>query len=80
MIQIWTIIRILFASTGKGGEEVGRSREKKPTLAQKKYIKAAGLEPKDWLVRVDAWDGMVLVHRSTRTTRLIKKEPTGSTR
>lgn len=54
---------------------MGRSRARKPTLAQKKHIKAAGLEPRDWLVLTDTWDGMVLVHKSTGTTRLIRKEP-----
>lgn len=60
---------------------MGRSRAKRPTLAQKRRIRDAGLEPKDWLVLADAVGiGMRLVHRTTGTSRVIENEPTGGNR
>lgn len=59
---------------------MGRSRATKPTLVQNKYIQAAGLDPKDWLVRIDAPNSLALVHKSTGTSRVIEKGPTGGRR
>lgn len=59
---------------------MGKSRAAKPTLAQKKHIKYAGLEPRDWLVRIDAPNTLALVHKSTGTSRVIEKGPTGGLR
>ena len=52
---------------------MGRSRATRPTLQQKKWIQAAGLNHKDWLVRTDAPNSLALVHRSTGTSRIIEK-------
>ncbi|MFK4167672.1 DUF6906 family protein [Paenibacillus lautus] len=44
---------------------------KNPTLKQKKFIKAAGLEPRDWLVtKVEPWF-LHLVHRREGTLKII---------
>lgn len=59
---------------------MGRSRATKPTLVQRKFIQDAGLDSKDWLVRIDAPNSLALVHRSTGASRVIEKEPTGGRR
>lgn len=59
---------------------MGRSRATKPTLVQRKFIQDAGLDSKDWLVRIDAPNNLALVHRSTGASRVIEKEPTGGRR
>lgn len=48
---------------------------KRPTRAQKKFIKTWGLVPENWLVTVDAPDRMELVHRhNDKNKRVIYKE------
>ena len=47
---------------------------KKPTVAQRKFIKSKGLIAENWLVVKDTPEQMVLVHRhSDKTTRIIPK-------
>ena len=47
---------------------------KKPTVAQRKFIAAKGLDPAVWLITKDMPDKMELVHRySDRTMRVIHK-------
>ena len=52
---------------------MGRSRATRPTLQQKKWIHAAGLDPRDWLALLDQWGSLKLVHRSTGQSRIIEK-------
>ncbi len=52
---------------------MGKSRATKPTLRQKKYMSAAGLNPRDWLTLRDLPNSLILVHKSTGTTRVIEK-------
>lgn len=59
---------------------MGRSRATNPTLVQRKFIQDSGLNPRDWLVRIDAPNSLALVHKSTGTSRVIEKEPTGGSR
>lgn len=48
---------------------------KKPTVAQRKLIKANGMNAENWLVVKDTPEEMVLVHRySDKTTRTLHKE------
>lgn len=48
---------------------------KKPTVAQRKFIKVNGLNSENWLVVKDTPTEMILVHRlSDRTMRTIHKE------
>lgn len=48
---------------------------KKPTVAQRKLIKAKRLNPENWMVERDTPEKMVLVHRHSDTTkRIIHKE------
>lgn len=48
---------------------------KRPTVAQKKFIQAHGLNWENWLVVKDQPEQMVLVHRfSDKTTKVIHKE------
>lgn len=51
-----------------------------PTERQKQRIRAAGLQPEDWLVITDIPKCLHLVHRGTGTSRHIEKEPTSSRR
>jgi hypothetical protein len=44
---------------------------KRPTLNQKKLIKAAGLNPADWLVVKNLSDRLHVVHRDTGNERSI---------
>lgn len=52
---------------------MGKSRAAKPTLQQKKYMSDAGLNPRDWLVRGEYPNSLILVHKSTGTTRVVEK-------
>ena len=52
---------------------MGKSKAVKPTLAQKKYISAAGLNARDWLVLDEAAEEMRLVHKGTGKSRIIMK-------
>ena len=48
---------------------------KKPTVAQRKFIKAHGLNAENWLVVKDTPEEMVVIHRySDNTKRVIPKE------
>lgn len=48
---------------------------KRPSVNQRKFIKAHGLNWENWLVVKDTPDRIELVHRhSDRTTRVIHKE------
>lgn len=53
-----------------------------PTPEQKKRIRAAGLNPRDYLVLWSIEGRMALVYRGTGRTRVIvtEKEPTGGRR
>jgi hypothetical protein len=53
--------------------KMGKSKAMKPTRAQKIWIEKAGLEPRDWLVRIDAPHSLALVHRSSGASRVIEK-------
>ena len=57
----------------EGGEEMGRSKPKKPTRNQKDLIRKAGLDPADWLVCREFPDELRLAHKILRTTRIIMK-------
>lgn len=54
---------------------MGKSRAKKPTLEQKRYIANAGLIVKNWLVLHDTEKELHLVSRGTGMNRRIKKRP-----
>lgn len=54
---------------------MGRSKAKKPTLAQKKLITSAGLIASTWLVIKEDDTELQLVSRMSGTTRHIKKSP-----
>lgn len=47
---------------------------KNPTREQKKYISQKGLYPGDWLVSKDTPTEMVLVHRFSNVSKVLKKE------
>lgn len=47
---------------------------KRPTRLQKIAIKAAGLNPENWLVVKNCGDGLEVVHRHSGKTRTITKE------
>ncbi len=47
---------------------------KRPTLAQKKRMSKRNLNYENWLVVKDTSTEMVIVHRDTNRTRVIKKE------
>lgn len=49
-------------------------RGKRPTLAQKKLLKAKGLNPENWLVISEDWERIVVVHRDSLRKRTIVKE------
>jgi hypothetical protein len=44
---------------------------KRPTKNQKITIKAAGLNPDNWLIFKKSHDKMLLVHRETGTTKTV---------
>ena len=49
-------------------------RGKKPTLAQKKLLKAKGLNPENWLVVSKDGYQMVVIHRESLNRKTIRKE------
>lgn len=49
-------------------------RGKKPTLAQKKFLKAKGLNPANWLVVSEDGYQMVVIHRESLNRKTIRKE------
>lgn len=53
---------------------MGKTKAKKPTLEQKKYIANAGLVVKNWLVLHDTENELHLVSRGTGMNRRIKKD------
>lgn len=52
---------------------MGKSKAKKPTLAQKKIIAAAGLTVKNWLVLKETDEELHLVSKGAGRTRKVKK-------
>lgn len=48
-------------------------QEKKPTRQQKEYIKAAGLDWRNWNVIKDEETILVIVNKKTGTRRTIRK-------
>lgn len=51
-------------------------RAKRPTLAQKKFIKARGLNPENWLVVSDDKYRMIVLHRHSQNPKTLVKEET----
>ena len=49
-------------------------RGKRPTLAQKKFLKAKGLNPANWLVVSDDQYRIVVIHRESLNRKTIRKE------
>ena len=47
---------------------------KNPTLAQKKALKVAGLNPENWLISKDTPEIMVIIHRISGKSRTVRKE------
>ena len=47
---------------------------KKPTVAQKKALKAAGLNPDNWLISKDTPESMLIIHRVSGKARTVRKE------
>lgn len=56
---------------------MGKSKAKKPTLAQKQVMTAAGLVARNWLVLSDTATQLVLVSRASGVSRTVKKLPSG---
>lgn len=54
---------------------MGRSRVRKPTLAEKMLISGAKLKWPNWLVLRETTEGLVLVHRGSGKLRTIKNDP-----
>lgn len=52
---------------------MGKSKARKPTREQKRWISAAGLVVKNWLVLSDTPEEMKLVNRGSGRNRKIKK-------
>ena len=46
---------------------------KRPTVAQKKYLKALGLNPENWLIVKNEPSRMVIVHRHSGELREIPR-------
>ena len=46
---------------------------KKPTMEQKKFLKALGLNHANWFVSQDTPEHMIIIHRLTGTVRCISK-------
>ncbi|SMF88069.1 hypothetical protein SAMN05661091_4096 [Paenibacillus uliginis N3/975] len=44
---------------------------KNPTLRQKRFIEAAGLDPNDWLVYKVKADLLQIIHRKNESTKII---------
>lgn len=70
---VWPSVHLVAVFWDIGGGRVGKSKAVKPTLAQKKYISAAGLNARDWLVLDEAAKEMKLVHKGTGKSRIIMK-------
>lgn len=51
-------------------------RGKKPTLAQKKFLKAKGLNPDNWLVVSDDRYQIIVMHRHSLKPKTLLKENT----
>ena len=49
-------------------------RGKKPTLAQKKFLKSKGLNLANWLVVSEDRYQMVVIHRESLNRKTIRKE------
>lgn len=49
-------------------------RAKKPTLAQKKFLKGQRLNPEKWLVLYDNRVCMTIIHRESQNRKVIWKE------
>lgn len=49
-------------------------RGKKPTLEQKKFLKAKGLNPKNWLVVSDDRYRIIVMHRESLKPKTIVRE------
>ena len=47
---------------------------KNPTVAQKKALKAAGLNADNWLISKDTPEIMVIIHRISGNVRMVRKE------
>lgn len=47
---------------------------KNPTVAQKKALKAAGLNPENWLISKDTPESMLIIHRVSDKARTVRKE------
>lgn len=47
---------------------------KRPTVRQKKLMRELGINNDSWLVERETADELVIVHRLTDKTRVIKKE------
>lgn len=56
---------------------MGKSKAVKPTLVQKKYISAAGLVVKNWLVLGETDTSLQIVSRASGQCRNVKKLPSG---
>ncbi len=52
---------------------MGKKKAAKPTYRQKKYISAAAVPVRDWLVLEESDDRLRLVHRGTGKTRIVMK-------
>ena len=48
---------------------------KAPTVAQKKLLAARRLNMENWLIERDTPEVLVVVHRFSRQTRVIRKRP-----
>lgn len=53
---------------------MGKTKAKKPTLAEKKLIRAAGLIERNWLVLKNTEEELHLVSKGTGRSRHIRKE------
>ena len=49
-------------------------RGKKPTLAQKKFLKSKGLNPENWLVVSDDRYRIIVMHRHSLKLKTILRE------
>lgn len=45
---------------------------KRPTLKQKKAIKANGLDPKNWNVVTQTADDLLIINKKSKKTRIIR--------
>lgn len=59
------------------GYRIGRNKMKNgknPTVSQKKALKAAGLNPENWLISKDTPESMLIIHRVSGKARTVRKE------